>query len=78
MTDAVGIVGGSEEDRGAEKYLERSGMGINEVVEYMGVENCKYFFVIFNCLFQLSDMILTRYFNMNFYKSQLNFRYREV
>ena len=45
-------------------------------LEYME-ENCKCFFVIFNCIFQLADMILKRHLNMLFYKSQLNFRHRE-
>ena len=77
VTDAVGIGGGSEEDIGVEEQLERSGMGSDGILEYME-ENCKCFFVIFNCLFQLTDMILTCYFNMYFYKSQLNFMYSEV
>ena len=44
-------------------------MGINEVLEYME-ENSNFFVVIFNCFFQLADIILTRYFNIHFYKSQ--------
>ena len=36
------------------------------------------FFLVFDSIFQLADMILTRYFNMHFYKYQFNFRYREV
>ena len=29
-------------------------------------------------IFQLADMILKRYFNIQFYKYKLNFRYRKV
>ena len=77
VTDAVGIGGGSEEDRGAEEELERSGMGSDEILN-IWINFVSVFFVIFNCLLQLDDIILTRYLNMHFYKSQLNFRHREV
>ena len=65
MTYAVVVGGGSKGERCAQEELDRSGIGSNEILEYIE-ENCKCFFHIFNCLFQLSDMILTRYFNMHF------------
>ena len=35
MTDAVGIGVGSEEERGVEEDLEKSGMISDEILEYM-------------------------------------------
>ena len=64
--NSIGITQGSEEDRCVEEELEIIGMGSYEILEYME-KICKcFFFVIFEYLFQLADMILTRYFNMHF------------
>ena len=50
VTDAVGIGGGSEEDRGVEEELERSGMGSDEILEYM-VEDSKCCFLLYLIVF---------------------------
>ena len=53
VTDDVGMGRGSGEDRGAEKELERSGMGSDEILEYME-ENCK-------CCFSLYLIVYSNY-----------------
>ena len=50
VTVAVKIGGGSEEDRGLEEELERSGMGSDEILEYME-ENCKCCFLLYSIVF---------------------------
>ena len=51
VTDAVGIGGGSEEDRGVQEELERSGMGSDEILECME-ENCKCCFLLYYIVYQ--------------------------
>ena len=36
------------------------------------------FFVLLNIIFQLSDMVLIRYINIQFYKYKLHYRNRDV
>ena len=50
MMDAVGIGGRSEEEIGAEEYLERNGMGRNKIWNLLRII-VRVFFVIFNYIF---------------------------
>ena len=52
MTDDVGIGGGSEEESGVEKELERSGMGSDEILEYIE-ENCMCCFWLYLIVFPM-------------------------
>ena len=48
--DAVRIGVGSEEERGVEEELERSGMGSNEILEHIE-ENCRSCFSLYSIIF---------------------------
>ena len=50
VMDAVGIGGGSEQQTGMEEELDRSGMGNNEILEYME-ENRKCCFLLYSIVF---------------------------
>ena len=50
-----------------EAELESSGMGRDTILEYMG-GNWECFFVLFNILRQLADMIIKHYINIQFNK----------